>query len=102
MQVGYFPVCSSGNQMMMPWAIMARATFMNPATLAPLDVVGESVLFLAVLLTLLVDILHDAFEFSSTSSELHDSFWEFWAISRPLTDTPPALAACRERRVSLR
>ena len=92
MQVGYFPVCSSGNQMM-PWAIMARATFMNPATLAPFDVVGESVLFLAVLLTLLVDILHDAFEFFVDLFRTHDSFWEFWAISRPLTDTPPALAS---------
>lgn len=81
-----------------PCVFIAAATLLNPAMLLPATKLGNSpsagsTYVLAVSNPLLKQFSMISLSFESTSSEVQAMRCEFWAISRPETATPPALAA---------
>ena len=81
-----------------PCANMAAATLLNPAMLLPATKLGNSpsagvTYSLAVSSPFLKQDSMMPLSLLSTSSEVHEMRWEFCAISRPDTATPPAFAA---------
>ena len=72
---------------------MASATFKKPAILAPAIRFPSMPYFFAAPSMLLKIFFIIFFNFSSTSSSVHESFMAFWLISRADTATPPALTA---------
>ena len=81
-----------------PWSNIAAATFLKPAMLLPATRLGNSpsagsTYSFAVSSPFLKHDSMMSLSLSSTSSDVHAMRCEFWAISRPETATPPALAA---------
>jgi len=72
---------------------MASTTLVKPAMLAPRHVVALQVVALAASQAALWMLFMIIFSRVSTSSRVQDSRMLFCDISRPETDTPPALAA---------